>query len=56
MRDLSLLPDLELALIQSELDWHDPAANRARFEPLLDQARGADDCDGATLSRHCCCQ
>ncbi|MDX5373689.1 MAG: amidohydrolase [Pseudomonadaceae bacterium] len=42
MRDLSLLPDLELALIQSELDWHDPAANRARFEPLLEQARGAD--------------
>lgn len=35
-------PDLELALIQTELDWHDPAANRARFEPLLEQARGAD--------------
>ena len=42
MRDLSLMPDLELALIQSELDWHDAAANRARFEPLLEQARGAD--------------
>ena len=34
--------DLELALIQSELDWHDAAANRARFAPLLEQARGAD--------------
>ena len=42
MRDLNLLPDLELALIQSELDWHDAAANRSRFEPLLEQARGAD--------------
>jgi predicted amidohydrolase len=35
-------PDLELALIQSELAWQDPAANRAHFETLLDQARGAD--------------
>ena len=42
MRDLNLLPDLELALIQSELDWHDAPANRARFAPLLAQARGAD--------------
>ena len=42
MRDLNLLSDLELALIQSELDWHDAAANRSRFEPLLEQARGAD--------------
>ena len=42
MRDLNLLPDLELALIQSELDWHDPVANRSRFAPLLEQARGAD--------------
>ena len=42
MRDLNLLPDLELALIQSELDWHDPVANRSRFAPLLAQARGAD--------------
>lgn len=36
------MTDLQLALIQSELDWHDAAANRARFAALLDQARGAD--------------
>ena len=42
MRDLSLLPDLELALIQTTLAWQDPAANRAHFESLLAQARGAD--------------
>lgn len=35
-------PDLELALIQTTLAWHDPAANRSRFEALLEQARGAD--------------
>lgn len=35
-------PDLELALIQSELAWQDPAANCAHFETLLEQARGAD--------------
>lgn len=34
--------DLELALIQTSLVWQDPAANRAQFEPLLEQARGAD--------------
>ncbi|PTS85698.1 amidohydrolase [Pseudomonas sp. HMWF032] len=42
MRDLSLLPDLELALIQTTLVWQDPAANRAHFESLLVQACGAD--------------
>jgi predicted amidohydrolase len=42
MRDLNQLADLELALIQTELAWQDPAANRAHFEPLLEQARGAD--------------
>ena len=42
MRDLNQLPDLELALIQTELAWQNPAANRAHFEPLLEQARGAD--------------
>ena len=42
MRDLTALPDLELALIQSELAWQDPAANRARFQALLGQAAGAD--------------
>jgi predicted amidohydrolase len=42
MRDLTTLPDLELALIQTELAWQNPAANRAHFEALLEQARGAD--------------
>lgn len=42
MRDISQLPDLELALIQTELTWQDPAANRAHFQALLEQARGAD--------------
>ena len=35
-------PDLELALIQTTLAWHDPAANREHFQTLLEQARGAD--------------
>ena len=35
-------PDLELALIQTSLVWQDPAANRAHFASLLEQARGAD--------------
>ncbi|HSC83281.1 MAG TPA: amidohydrolase [Pseudomonas sp.] len=39
---MSNKPDLELALIQSELAWQDPAANRAHFAALLEQARGAD--------------
>ena len=39
---MSNKPDLELALIQSELAWQDPAANRAQFQLLLEQARGAD--------------
>ncbi|TBU98847.1 amidohydrolase [Stutzerimonas kirkiae] len=42
MRDMSRLPDLELALIQTDLVWQDAEANRRRFEPLLEQARGAD--------------
>lgn len=42
MRDISQLPDLELALIQTALTWQDPAANRAHFQALLEQARGAD--------------
>jgi omega-amidase len=42
MRYLSKLPDLELALIQTELAWQDPAANRAHFQTLLQQAQGAD--------------
>ncbi|MGG2399661.1 amidohydrolase [Pseudomonas sp. SH1-B] len=39
---MSNKPDLELALIQSELDWHDPAANHRRFAGLIEQAAGAD--------------
>ncbi|MGP3791243.1 amidohydrolase [Pseudomonas sp. B392_1p] len=35
-------PDLQLALVQTSLAWHDAAANRARFTALLEQARGAD--------------
>ena len=42
MRDLTTLPDLELALIQTSLIWQDAEANRARFAELLEQARGAD--------------
>lgn len=34
--------DLELALVQCELAWQDPAANRAHFTEQLEQARGAD--------------
>ena len=39
---MSNKPDLELALIQTTLAWHDPAANREHFQTLLEQARGAD--------------
>ena len=42
MRDLSQLPDLKLALVQTTLAWHDRSANLARFDELLEQARGAD--------------
>lgn len=35
-------PDLDLALIQTTLAWQAPAANRAHFQGLLEQARGAD--------------
>jgi len=35
MRDLTPTQDLRLALVQSELAWHDPVANRAHFERLL---------------------
>ena len=42
MRDLTMLPDLELALVQTTLAWHDCAANHAHFETLLEQAKGAD--------------
>ena len=42
MRDLSALPDLNLALIQTSLAWHDRQANLEHFDALLEQARGAD--------------
>ena len=42
MRDLSILPDLNLALIQTSLAWHDRQSNFEHFEVLLEQARGAD--------------
>ncbi len=42
MRDLTNLPDLQLALIQTTLVWQDAGANREHFARLLEQARGAD--------------
>ena len=42
MRDLTSVPDLQLALIQTSLVWQDAAANREHFARLLEQARGAD--------------
>ncbi|BBN57090.1 hypothetical protein TRE132_52150 [Pseudomonas chlororaphis subsp. aurantiaca] len=42
MRDLSALPNLNVALIQTTLVWHDRQANLEHFELLLEQARGAD--------------
>jgi len=42
MRDLTSLPDLQLALIQTTLVWQDASANRDHFARLLEQARGAD--------------
>lgn len=42
MRDLTALPDLKLALVQTAPVWQDPAANHAHFGKLLDQAEGAD--------------
>lgn len=42
MRDLSSLPDLNLALVQTTLAWHDRAANLSQFDSLLEEARGAD--------------
>jgi omega-amidase len=42
MRDLSALPDLNIALVQTSLVWHDRQANLEHFELLLEQAKGAD--------------
>lgn len=42
MRDLSALPDLKLALVQTSMHWQDTPANHLHFARLLDQAAGAD--------------
>ncbi len=42
MRDLTVLPDLDIALVQSSLVWHDAQANREHFAALLESAAGAD--------------
>ena len=42
MRDLSGLPDLTVALVQTTLAWHDRQANFDHFDDLLQQAAGAD--------------
>lgn len=42
MRDLSQLPNLNIALIQTELAWHDRESNLEHFEHLLSQAEQAD--------------
>ena len=42
MRDLSTLPNLNIALIQTTLAWHDRQANFEHFERLLEQVNGAD--------------
>lgn len=42
MRDLSALPNLKVALVQTTLAWQDRLANYEHFENLLEQARGAD--------------
>ena len=39
---MSNKPDLRLALVQTDLVWHDARANRERFAQLLERARGAD--------------
>ncbi|WP_166360092.1 amidohydrolase [Pseudomonas akapageensis] len=42
MRDLSSLPNLNVALVQTTLAWHDRVANLQHFEQLIEQASGAD--------------
>lgn len=42
MRDLTVLPNLNIALVQTTLAWHDRQANLEHFDLLLEQARGAD--------------
>ncbi|NER61289.1 amidohydrolase, partial [Pseudomonas sp. MAFF212428] len=38
MRDLSSLPNLTIALVQTTLAWQDRLANYEHFEALLEQA------------------
>ncbi|MBD1588588.1 amidohydrolase [Pseudomonas typographi] len=42
MRDMSSLPDLAVALVQTTLAWHDRTANLSQFDSLLEHAQGAD--------------
>ena len=42
MWDLTAFPNLNIALVQTTLAWHDRQANHDHFELLLEQARGAD--------------
>ncbi|MBF8781869.1 amidohydrolase [Pseudomonas fulva] len=42
MRDLTQLPDLQVALVQTSLVWHDREANFVHFDMLLQQASGMD--------------
>ncbi len=42
MRDLSTLPNLTVALVQTSLAWQDRMANYEHIDVLREQARGAD--------------
>jgi predicted amidohydrolase len=42
MRDISNLPNLDIALVQTTLAWHDAQTNHAHFEELLKQVEGVD--------------
>lgn len=42
MRDLSDLPNLNVALVQTTLAWHDCKANHAHFEDMLGQIENVD--------------
>jgi predicted amidohydrolase len=42
MRDLTHLPNLNIALVQTTLAWHDAPANHAHFNELLSEVKGVD--------------
>lgn len=42
MRDLTTLPDLQLALVQSPLVWHDVTANLQHFSKMLTDLQAVD--------------